>query len=89
MPTQASKACTRKRLFKEQRGICFYCGEPMRLAKRWKNPAPNFATIDHIIPKSKGGQLAGNAVCACLKCNGERGDRDARLFMLEKQGVLA
>ena len=52
---------------------------------------PALTTLDHIVPTSKGGVKAPtiNAVAACRSCNNERGDKDARLFLLEKQGMLA
>lgn len=91
MGGQARKVRIRTLLFRKQRGACYYCGEPMLLAKvpEGVRQPPRLATIDHIIPKSKGGAFAENCVGACAECNSERGDRDARLFMLEKQGVLA
>ncbi len=88
------KRNARVRLFKEQRGLCYYCAKPMLLARGAEpgqcNPK-RLVTLDHIIPRSMGGPLSPstNAVAACLACNGERGTKDARLFMLEKQGMLA
>lgn len=83
----------RTRLFKEQRGLCYYCARPMALLKLGeKDRAPsNLATLDHIIPLAKGGARGPtiNCVCACKKCNNERGTRDARLFLLEKMGLHA
>lgn len=80
----------RARLWQEQRGVCYYCSRPALLAKGpAAGAAPdNLATIDHIIPRSKGGAHAGNMVMACHRCNNERGDADARLFLLQKQGEL-
>lgn len=79
----------RELLFREQRGLCFYCLKPMLLARGRDDGRvlPRQVTLDHIIPKSRGGGIVGNVVGACFTCNGERGDRDARLFMLEKQGL--
>ena len=79
----------RAQLMKEQRGKCYYCGsrvfcEPAATAECIP---PNYATLDHIIPRSKGAGLADNAVVACFRCNNERGDRDAREFLFEKMGI--
>ena len=86
------KARHRERLFKEQRGLCYYCAKPMLLsAGTGTQRQPNrLATLEHIIPLANGGQFspASNAVAACFQCNQQRGTRDARLFMLEKQGML-
>jgi len=81
----------RERLFAEQRGLCYYCGEPMLLAKIGQGQAqpPRLATLDHIIPRSLGGTNAPtmNCVAACRQCNQERGTQDARMFLLQKQGL--
>ena len=38
--------------------------------------APDFATIDHIVPLSKGGtDKIENMQAACARCNAEKGDR--------------
>lgn len=81
----------RHSLFMQQKGLCYYCERPMLLAK---TPAgiqqpPNLATLDHIIPQSAGGAKAPtkNCVCACRECNQQRGSKDARLFLFEKQGL--
>jgi 5-methylcytosine-specific restriction endonuclease McrA len=48
--------------------ICAYCG-----AKRQR------LTIDHIIPKSKGGKANfENCVSSCKPCNNKKGDRTPR-----------
>lgn len=46
---------------------CQYCGRKFKSAD---------LSLDHIIPKSKGGKLEWtNVVCACLKCNVKKGSR--------------
>ena len=85
------KQRVRERLFHEQKGCCYYCGKPMLIGKGgpgyWL--PHNFCTVDHIIPIAKGGARGAtlNAVAACHRCNNQRGTKDARLFMLEKQGL--
>lgn len=80
----------RERLFWEQKGLCFYCAQPMLLASGTGTDKTRYnqITLDHVVPRSKGGTSAPtlNAVAACFRCNQERGDKDARAFMLEKQG---
>lgn len=50
-----------------QGGLCFYCREVMQL---------EHATIDHVIPRSKGGKnKVRNYVLACKPCNAKKGDR--------------
>lgn len=60
-------------LFKECNGICPECKKPMSL----KNPkADNYATIDHILPKSLGGiNIFSNYNLLCKKCNQEKGSK--------------
>jgi hypothetical protein len=45
--------------------LCYWCGQPG-------------ATIDHVIPWSKGGfTTMDNCICACEECNGARGNLHA------------
>lgn len=68
----------------EQYGLtfCNYCGielVPGASVKRGVSVvrAPNTATLEHILPKSKGGKLTlDNCMLACLECNWERLDND-------------
>ena len=46
---------------------CWYCGQPIRF---------NEATIDHQLPRCKGGtDLPDNLVAACKRCNSKKGTR--------------
>lgn len=59
-------------LFNKQAGCCAYCGEVMEIDTCNK---PMSATIDHIIPRSKGGKdEIFNLVAACRQCNTEKGN---------------
>ena|ERR1700761_1955247 len=59
----------RDRLAEAQNWRCCYCG--LRLEK----VHPNRATIEHVIPLSRGGpDKAENMVIACRRCNGRRGN---------------
>jgi len=56
---------TRRNILKRDNHKCGYCGR-----------ADLPLTIDHIIPKSKGGDDSWeNLVAACLPCNNKKGDR--------------
>jgi len=58
-------------VFKRDNHICQYCGITTDKSNKWKAP-----TVDHIIPKSKGGlNTWGNTVCSCKKCNTKKGSR--------------
>jgi 5-methylcytosine-specific restriction endonuclease McrA len=54
----------RNNLFKRDNGECQYCGSIRHL------------TIDHVIPKSKGGKTTwSNLITACNRCNVNKGDK--------------
>lgn len=54
----------RKRIFKRDNGECVYCGSKRHL------------TIDHIIPRSRGGKNTWtNLVTCCSNCNLKKGNR--------------
>jgi 5-methylcytosine-specific restriction endonuclease McrA len=59
-----SQKPSRNLIYKRDNHTCQYCGSTRDL------------TIDHIIPKSKGGENTYfNLVVACLKCNTKKGDK--------------
>ena len=61
-------------LWRESQGACGICGEAIDRALRWPHPAS--ASIDHILPLSKGGAHSQeNAQWAHLRCNLRKGDR--------------
>lgn len=52
---------------------CHYCGVKLVFGKKQKSF--NFATVDHVQPKSLGGEDAlSNFVLACMGCNSLRGN---------------
>jgi 5-methylcytosine-specific restriction endonuclease McrA len=55
---------------------CIYCkAQPGTIVKGKALNKSDF-TVDHIIPKSKGGKDQwGNTACACYHCNHRKGDR--------------
>jgi 5-methylcytosine-specific restriction endonuclease McrA len=68
---------TKYRLFLRDRQICAYCGGHF---------AESELTVEHILPVSRGGQLAWtNVVTACRSCNTRKGNRtpeEARMPLL-------
>ncbi len=55
---------SRQALFKRDKHVCQYCG------------AHGDLTLDHILPKSRGGlDTWENLVAACIRCNNRKGDR--------------
>lgn len=54
----------RQRLYKRDNNECAYCGSKKEL------------TIDHILPKSRGGKNSWcNLITCCLSCNLKKGDK--------------
>ena len=52
---------------------CIYCGETYDI---------NELTIDHVHPRSRGGAThTNNSVCACWKCNQDKGTKPWRDFI--------
>lgn len=68
---------SRKNILRRDNHKCQYCG---------RSDLP--LTIDHLIPKSKGGQDTWeNLVAACIKCNNKKGDRtleEAKMTLIRK-----
>ena len=80
MPNTISRF--RLRVFKRQKGRCYYCGAPV-----WLNNLTEFAikhriserqagrfkcTAEHLIARKDGGADVGNIVAACHFCNSTR-----------------
>lgn len=67
--------------FKKKHGslFCEYCGKSDLLAELpvWVRKSAMLATIDHVIPLSKGGQRfeRSNLKLACFSCNQEKADK--------------
>ena len=69
----------RKRLYFKQMGICKGCNRKVPY---------NEATIDHIIPKCKGGTNAReNCQMMCQGCNWLKGHTDNDEFMVELSSI--
>jgi hypothetical protein len=53
-------------LFYRDHGVCVYCDEPL---------TPDTVSIEHVIPRSKGGQhVWENVAAACFDCNQKKAD---------------
>lgn len=64
---QRSVVFSRKNLFKRDKYTCQYCGV---------QPGPEELTMDHILPRSKGGVSSWeNTVLACIECNKVKADK--------------
>lgn len=62
--------CNRKNVLIRDKYTCQYCGVKLK-AKT--------ATVDHIVPKSRGGKSSFmNLVACCSKCNNKKADRDLK-----------
>lgn len=72
------------KIWEKTDGKCCYCGvQTLKLyLNRKENRAnPRLATIEHIIPKSKGGTyIAKNLAIACRLCNSRKGNKSLKLF---------
>jgi 5-methylcytosine-specific restriction endonuclease McrA len=65
IPYESKMQPTRKNIFRRDNHTCQYCGH--------KSKDPSRLTIDHVHPKSKGGDSSWtNLVTACPKCNGKK-----------------
>lgn len=73
---------TLTQLFNRQSGICPYCGDDMTMELN----SPKTATLDHIIPKSRGGKNSiFNLLACCFDCNHEKSNTDLATFLIIKR----
>ena len=55
---------------------CIYCGIQAGQRQRNRVLGKNDFTVDHLIPRSRGGKNSwGNTACACPLCNNRKGNR--------------
>ncbi len=74
----ARKAYTRCRLSEAQNWRCCWCKCVMRGEQGYRDSV----TIEHVIPRSKGGaDNRTNWLAACFRCNNRRGNTDVEEFM--------
>lgn len=67
----------RLRIYERDGFVCRYCAKPVKDAVgNRRGVKPNHATLDHIIPRSRGGTGdESNLVTACFSCNSRKKDR--------------
>jgi 5-methylcytosine-specific restriction endonuclease McrA len=64
---EAAVSFSRRNIFKRDHWACQYC---------LRQPGGDELTIDHVVPRSQGGQSTwDNCVLACMKCNKRKADR--------------
>jgi 5-methylcytosine-specific restriction endonuclease McrA len=67
IPYRVSLPVTRRTVLARDHYTCQYCG---------KQPSRKDLTVDHIVPRSRGGHTTwDNVVTACQWCNGRKGNR--------------
>ena len=68
----------RKQIMQIKGNRCYYCG----IQTNSRDPRhPTYATLEHIIPKAKGGMtIDDNLVIACLGCNRKKGNKTEAEF---------
>jgi 5-methylcytosine-specific restriction endonuclease McrA len=80
---QEASGMKRLRIYMRDKFRCQYCGE---------KKAAGQLTLDHILPRSRGGDNSPvNIVTACVPCNNRKGDRTpalARMPLLTSQSAL-
>jgi 5-methylcytosine-specific restriction endonuclease McrA len=67
---------SRKAVLVRDNYTCIYCGAKPGTVQRGKVIAKNDLTVDHILPRSRGGKDHWtNTACACYHCNHRKGSR--------------
>ena len=67
---------SRKAVLVRDNYTCIYCGAKPGTVQRGKVIAKNDLTVDHILPRSRGGKDHWtNTACACYHCNHRKGNR--------------
>ena len=69
----------RRNIYSRDKNVCQYCGKSFK---------PISLTIDHVMPKSRGGRNTWtNLVCACVDCNRKKGPKtpeEAHIKLIRK-----
>ena len=69
----AQKRALNKAIYERDGGRCHYCSLPLNWYGNLATPPEDQATLDHKIPRSRGGgHTQDNLVLACLPCNMDR-----------------
>lgn len=76
------KSFIKKELKEKGKLVCAYCG---RENLTEVGPITNIATVDHVIPRSKGGKDEfSNVVVCCFGCNKSKSDQSVEDFKSSK-----
>ena len=79
MTSSEAKRLWRRSIKEHFNQTCVYCG---------KTYDSNVLTLDHVHPRSRGGQdITSNVVCACRKCNQSKGSRNWLQWMRSTFGT--
>ncbi|WP_240951484.1 HNH endonuclease [Caldanaerobacter subterraneus] len=77
------KRAEKLRIWQRDNYRCYYCGRRVKdyFPEIMGNNLPgDAATVDHIIPRSKGGKdIEGNLITACKRCNNLLGNFEGTL----------
>jgi hypothetical protein len=60
--------------------VCYYCGIKIFLRSHNEHNRPDSASLDHRVPRSRGGKSKGNLVLCCYKCNATKGSMTEQEF---------
>lgn len=78
-----------KVLFKRDNYICHLCKAEVSMAASLNEVDSSAPSIDHIVPKSKGGSNApSNLATACISCNKRRGNTDLIIFQEDSENDI-
>ena len=79
IPRRLRLPCSRRGVLMRDRETCQYCGA---------QPGRAHLTVDHVVPRSRGGQTTWeNVVAACRDCNHRKGGRtpdEANMTLMSK-----
>lgn len=79
LPMARSRGFSKSNIKQRDGGVCQYCGKKMPLGK---------LTVDHVVPKSRGGQTCyENLVTCCAACNRRKGNKtlsEADMTLMKK-----
>lgn len=59
---------------------CWYCDREIEKYKSYRGGKPLIKTVDHIIPKKRGGKIPRNSIMACSDCNYLKGPMRVDIF---------
>lgn len=73
-------------VFERDKHTCQYCGK--KVIPNGPSAAPTTATIDHVVPRAKGGKTTyENTVTACVPCNTKKANKSLEQTSFKLQSV--